>query len=232
MNGSKNIQTATLIRFSVYFTSFAVILFVILKMLSRYGLDLVLEENGIIEWLEFLWLILSSLFLFLAARRTNEYPVLYPILSLLPLIAGIRELDGPLDKIFHGAWMVPATILELTVLYRIIRSFGQFKAEALRFTQTQRMVFLGIGLFIVVVFAQLSGQQVVWLAILGEHYVRSVGRFVEELLEFLGYIILLIGTIECYISSGIHRAGCGAFDTSREVMTAEESQASRPENRL
>lgn len=63
------------------------------------------------------------------------------------------------------------------------------------------MVFLGVGFFIIVVFAQLCGQQSMWKVILEQHYQRNIGRFLEEILEFLGYIILITGSIECYLQS-------------------------------
>jgi hypothetical protein len=68
-----------------------------------------MKENSIIEWLETLWLLLSSLFLFLGARKSAKHARLFAVLWLLPLIAAARELDGVFDRIlFHGAWVIPA----------------------------------------------------------------------------------------------------------------------------
>jgi len=220
MNRLKNIHLATLIRFLCYFSTFAVIFVVFLRVLCLCGSHMVLKENCIIEWIEFFWLFLISVFLFGAARRTTEYSALFSILAFLPLIAGTRELDGVFDKVFKGAWVIPASAIAMVVLYRIFKSFGQLKAEILRFVQTQQMVFLGIGFFIVVIFSQLMGRQIVWRLILCEHYVRNVGRFVEEILEFLGYVILVIGSIECYLAAGAnHRKDIrgSAIDTGQDI---------------
>jgi hypothetical protein len=205
MNDLKNMQIKTLSRFLLYFAVFTIILVLLSLLLCRYGYGTGLREDGIIEWFEFLWLCISSLFLFLAARRTNEYASLFSVLWIIPLIAGIRELDAVFDSIFHGAWVIPAAAISMVVFYRIFKSFGQIKIEALRFTQTQQVVFLGIGFFIVVVFSRVCGEQAVWNSLLGEHYIRKVGRFIEEYLEFFGYVIIIIGSLECYLSSGLGR---------------------------
>jgi hypothetical protein len=206
MNNFKRAQITKLIRFSLYFAVFAFFLFFILQTLILTRSQVMLKDNNIIEWTEFLWLTLSAFFLFLAAGRTKEFPVLYTILALLPVIAAVRELDAVFDQIFHGAWVIPATAVYLTIFYKVYKAFNQLKDEVLRFVQTQQVVFLGIGLFVIVIFAQFSGRQILWHAVLGQNYLRIVGRLVEELIELLGYFILLIGSIECYLSEWLNHS--------------------------
>jgi hypothetical protein len=202
MNNLINSPKALFIRFLLYIVSAAVITGIAMLLLYNFGYQSVMGENGTVEWLEVVWLLTSSLFLFLAARKSTEYTRLFSILWLLPLIAIVRELDEILDKVFfHGAWMVPATLIALIVFYRVFKSYNILVPESLCFTQTQQAVFLGLGFFIVVIFAQLCGEQAVLKAIFRDDYQRHIGRFVEEILEFLGYIILDIGSLECYFNS-------------------------------
>jgi len=202
MSDLKDAQTKTFARLLLYFASLTIVLYVISQLFSCFELEDLLGENNFIEWLEVLWLCISCLFLFLAARKTTNFPRLFAVLWILPIIAACRELDGELDKIlFHGSWVIPAVILALLLFYRISKSFGTIKAESLHFIQTQQMVLLSIGFFIVAVFAQVCGQQSMWQAVLEGHYNRNVGRFLEEILEFLGYIILIVGSIECYLQA-------------------------------
>lgn len=201
----KRNRVATLIRFSLYFVVFTIILFVLLQILICTEFK-VLEENNILEWTEFLLLIISTLFLFLASRRTQEFPLLYTILAFLPVVAAIRELDAVFDGIFHGAWVMPATVVYMIILYKIVRWFNPLKDEVLRFAQTQQIVFLGIGFFVVVIVAQLSGQQIVWRAALGQNYLRVAKVLAEELAEFIGYSILVVGSIECWVSARINHS--------------------------
>jgi len=193
----------TLGRFTLYFTVFTFITVAVELLLYRFGPIIVLRENGVVEWLEFLWLILCSVFLFLAARKTIDYAKLFSVLWLLPLIAAVRELDGITDKMFfHGSWIVPMVIITVVSVHRIVKNFNALGPEALRFMKTQQVVFLGIGFFTVVVFAQICGNQHVLKVSFREHYQRYIGRYIEEIIEFLGYIILVIGSIDCYLQSG------------------------------
>jgi hypothetical protein len=201
MNNIQKNQVATFIRFLLYFFSFALVIFCILRLLILSGFQILLKDNNIIEWAEFCWLALSSSFLLMAARKSIEFSNLYAILGLFPILAGIRELDAVLDQIFHGAWAVPAGALYLLIIYRIYKKIQQLKGETLRFVHTPQIVFIGIGLFTVVFLAQFLGQKIIWQALLGPHYVRIAGRFIEEILEFFGYILLLVGSIECYLTA-------------------------------
>lgn len=190
----------TLVRFSAYFGLSALVVAFSMLLLYLFGYDVIMRENGIIEWCEVLWLSLSSLFLFLAARKSDDYSRVFSVLWLLPLIAAFRELDGISDKLFfHGSWAVPAAIIAGIIFRRVSRSYNVLMPELLNFMQTQQAVFIGIGFFVVVIFAQLCGKQIVLKAIFHDAYQREVGRFLEEIMEFLGFIILDIGSIECYL---------------------------------
>jgi hypothetical protein len=47
------------------------------------------------------------------------------------------------------------------------------------------------------VFARLFGQKVLWKTMMGENYVRLTVRAIEESCELVGYLLILIGAIEC-----------------------------------
>lgn len=137
MSDLKSAQTKTFIRLLSYFAALTIVLYVVSQLFFYLELEDLLKENNIIEWVECLWLCMSGLFLFLAARKTTDFPRLFAVLWLLPIIGACRELDGELDKmLFHGSWVISAVILALLVLYRIFKSFDVLKAESLRFAQT------------------------------------------------------------------------------------------------
>lgn len=190
----------TLARFLLYFLGFSLLSGAVTLLLRWFGYGMVLKENGPVEWLEALWCSLCSLFLFLASRKSAQYARLFAVLWLLPLVATVRELDRVFDEMFfHGAWAVPAILIVLLAYYKASRYRNTVKLEFVAFMQTQQAVFFGLGFFIVTVFAQSFGQQAVMQAVFQEHYVRSIGRFIEEVIEFLGYIILVVGSLECYL---------------------------------
>jgi hypothetical protein len=207
-----------LVRFSAYFAGSALFVAFAMLLLYYFGYEVIMKENGIVEWCEVLWLLLSSLFLFLAARKSDNYSRVFAVLWLLPLIAAVRELDGISDKLlFHGAWAIPAAIIAGLIFRRISRSYNVLKPELVNFMQTQQAVFLGIGFFVVVIFAQLCGKQVVLKAIFHDDYQREIGRFLEEIMEFLGFIILVIGSIDCYLCPEMSTKKIDAQVTCDEV---------------
>ncbi len=202
MNDLTSKQMKPFVRFCLYFITLAIILSIVAALLCRFGFEIVAKEDGLMEWLECLWLCISCLFLFLASTRKTDYSKLFGILWLVPLIAVFRELDGIFDKaFFHGAWVVPAGIIVILVVYKILKSSATLAAEVLGFMQSQQIIFLGFGFFMVVVFAQVCGWQAVWHKLLGEHYHRRVGRFIEELIEFFGYVTIIMGSLECWLGA-------------------------------
>jgi len=129
-----------------------------------------------------------------------RYARLFAVLCLLPLVAATRELDRAFDKaLFQGAWAVPACFIVLLACYKAYRCRNTIKLEFVEFMQTQQAVFFGLGFFITVIFAQVFGQQAIMRAVFQQHYIRSIGGFIEEVFEFLGYIILVAGSLECYL---------------------------------
>jgi len=190
----------TLFRFLLYFAAFSLLSSVVGLLLRWFGYSTILRENGPVEWLEALWCLLCSLFLFLASRKSAQYARLFAVLCLLPLVAATRELDRAFDKaLFQGAWAVPACFIVLLACYKAYRCRNTIKLEFVEFMQTQQAVFFGLGFFITVIFAQVFGQQAIMRAVFQQHYIRSIGGFIEEVFEFLGYIILVAGSLECYL---------------------------------
>src|SRR5210317_666394 len=99
----------TLVRFSLYLIGCSLVAVIATLLLRCFGYQIILKENGPIEWVEFLWLMLTGLFLFLASRNSTRFAGLFAVLWLFPLLAGVRELDRVFDKnIFDGSWVIPA----------------------------------------------------------------------------------------------------------------------------
>lgn len=200
MTSSQNkINTVTLMRYLGYGVVSTVILLVTMSIFYRQDGLYVLRENRFLETVQLGLLILAGFVLLNAACHTSQYSRFLMLLFLLILIAVIREMDGIFDQcIFHGSWAFIALLPVIAILCLIRRNPPRLLTEFNRFYCTQEMIFLGIGFYIVTIFSQLCGRQVVWRVILGEQYVREVGRYVEELLELLGYMLLTIGSLECY----------------------------------
>ena len=69
------------------------------------------------------------------------------------------------------------------------------------FTKTASFYFLVAGV-LVVVYGEIIGQAELWQAIMGDQYFRPVKRTVEELAEFMGYLLVFFGAVEtCFLKA-------------------------------
>ncbi len=64
--------------------------------------------------------------------------------------------------------------------------------------------FWQVGFVSALIRAQLTIIENIWHTIFGDHYDRRA-RFFEELTEFPGYTLLVIGSIDCYLSERANR---------------------------
>ncbi len=163
------------------------------------------RENGPWEWIEFSLLAVSAAIFFVNARRNEIYTHILKLCGLLALFAGVRELDHFLDElVFDGAYkVIDAVILALFVYLVWIHRLTLTKTLA-RFTKTAPFYFFVVAV-LVVVYGEIIGQAELWKAIMEPLYIRSVKRVVEELAEFIGYLLLFYGAVETCFLNDVHR---------------------------
>lgn len=199
-------STSVLFRFCVYCIALGGLIGFSSYLIQKCGNDLVIRENGIIEWGQVALLAFISILLHSASKYSQEFKELYKTLFILPVIAIIRENDRLLETyIFDKSWEVFVIIGLIYFGYVLIRTYHPVIEQFFKFTHTQSFVCFVLGFFIVCVFSRIAGQQTLWQAVLQELNHRRIGGCVEELLEFLGYCILLMGAIECYFEAKLKR---------------------------
>ena len=116
----------------------------------------------------------------------------------------IRELKYFLDSaIGTNFWQVVLAVALALVIVYTYRHQRRFLIAWGRIWPSPGISFLFIGLLIVVVFARLVGHEPLWQSILGDAYLRLAKRAVEEFMQFMGYSIWLIGTIEFTIQAHV-----------------------------
>lgn len=197
-NDSRNV----LLRFFAYCVFLSGLIGLSSYLIQIWGGDLVMRENGIVEWGQVVCLLFAAIMLYCASNCTQDYKELFRVLLILPVIAIIRENDYLLETyVFDEAWEVFVTIGLIYLGYTLIRTFRSVSHQFTIFTHTQPFVCFVLGFFIVIVFSRIVGQQNLWRALLQERHHRMIGGFIEEIMEFLGYCILLIGALECYFEA-------------------------------
>lgn len=159
-------------------------------------------ENGAMEWLQFGLLVVCAVLLKLASARARELREALYVMALLPVAAGVRELDHALDtRVFDGAWQILVSALLLYIVFYALQHQQALRRQLLYIFSYPPTGLLISGFIAVMVFSRLLGQQIFWQFVLQVDYLRLVGRVVEESCELFGYLLLLFGCLEFFIFS-------------------------------
>jgi hypothetical protein len=142
---------------------------------------------------------------FVAGGRLNRARYLPACLLMGPAaMAFVRELDWVFDKVWHGFWVVPATLVLIAVACAVWpRRKTFFDAFAREVTLPYWGVLCG-GFGLVFIFSRLFGMRRNWMALLGSQLdyasVRNVRRLAEEGTELAGYALIFVASVFFLIS--------------------------------
>lgn len=157
------------------------------------------DDGGPWEWVEFSFIAASAAILLVNARVSDSYRTLLQLFGLLAIFAAVRELDQFFDTLaFKGAYKLINGPLIVFCGYFVWRHRRVLPEMLANFSKTAPFYFIFLGFLVVVVYAQLMGQQDLWKAIMGDSYMRIAKRATEEILEVLGYMVILFGAVETF----------------------------------
>lgn len=141
-------------------------------------------------------LICGLLYAWVARHYPSQRPIAFGF-GGLALAFIIRELDFFLDRyVADNFWQVMvALVLSLIITYTY-RHRRRFRIAWLRLWPSPGLTLLFAGATIQFAFVRLVGHEPLWMAILGDDYLRIIKLAVEEFIELMGYFLWLIGTIE------------------------------------
>jgi hypothetical protein len=155
-------------------------------------------ENGLIEWMQVLFLLVSIAVLWRAASLAKDRrAVLFAMICLLAATI-MREWDNILDetfgrhvwKILSGTFIVAATIPFF--LHR-----REFYISALHLTRQPSFGIMLTGGLIVLVFSRLFGSGDFWSELIDHReFARTAKKVAEECTELMGYFFIMTGTFE------------------------------------
>jgi hypothetical protein len=170
------------------------------------GAKRLFAENGPVEWCQFLLLLACCGCLQAVAMRSATRREIFHLGTLFILMAAVREMDANLDRyVFDGAWQLMVTGLTLCGLLYAWPRRRTISMQLRSFLFSRPFGLLLAGLLVVMFFTPFLGQQRFWQAALQERYIRFVARIVEESGELLGFLLLLFGCVEIFISSSPDR---------------------------
>jgi hypothetical protein len=109
----------------------------------------------------------------------------------------LRENDYFLDTyVADNFWQVMTAIVSALVIVYCYRQWRRLRIAWFRVWPSPGLALYFAGAVIVFAGATFIGHEPFWQAVQGEHYQRVVKLAAEELIEFIGYALWLVGTVE------------------------------------
>lgn len=156
----------------------------------------VLGEDGIVEMLQVILLILSSALYFAASAHAGILKPIFFALGLGGLATAIGECSRPLEQLIphmEADWLViPLLAGALWRFLRHPKAFSRFWSYA---SKTPAAGFMLAGIILAYVFGEFFGSQQFWAASLGEQINSDIPHIVESYLELLACYFIFISTL-------------------------------------
>lgn len=160
-------------------------------------------EGSQTEWMQQLYLLLTSLTFILVGVRSSKYKAISYLFGGGALVALIRELDVYFDQIYHGAWFPVAMLILLVSVFLVFKKKKQIWDNLEEFFSTPAFGTFIAGFLSVFVFSRLFGTKKVWRALFDVEKLEPVQRWVknavEEGSELFGYTLLFIAAVEFFV---------------------------------
>ena len=185
-----------LLRYFIFTLACFGTVFAIWGLASLHGTRL-FHEGSPLEWIQFGTLVSTACIFLLAARRITARREILILLATVALLGSIRELDAYFDKFMPSfGWQlpffgigVPAVVLAWKVRARLapqLRALAAHRASVLMWGATM----------LAIPFGQMIGHGDFLESLLGDNYHRSMKRIVEESSETMGYLWILLASVD------------------------------------
>ena len=169
------------------------------------------RENGLIEFVQFALLTLSSATFAIRSARDEAARKPLALLSLIALAMCVRELDGVFDTVlFHGSWALLDTFVLLAYLAVFFSDVRRTVSQLADFVFSPTFVLFAAGFILAVVVSRLFGMKQNWYAffdfvpgdgtepvnpITGTTVPRCVKNAAEECFELASYLVILAAAV-------------------------------------
>ncbi len=192
-----------IVRLGIYVIAASLLLeAAVLAATTGHAAGLAVEE-GPLEAVQVILASLACTAFFFAAVLHSQFKELFELCALALVAFAVRELDNYLDRqVAPGAYMyclVPIIALAAIVMYRGRRTLAR-QIETYAMTPSSTMLLF--GLFVLLCYAQVIGQESFWRAMSSGDQTLVMRRAVEEVSEAPGYLFFLFGSIEALIWNG------------------------------
>lgn len=166
-------------------------------LMARVGGTGLFSEGSRLEWTQFSALVgVAGLFL-LATVRLPAHRQLHVLLAAAACLGGIRELDAYFDRWLPGVgWHLPFWCLLVSVGAYAGRHRAALRTQLGEFASHRAFAFMWCAFILAAPFGQMIGHGAFLQELFGEDYRRPMKRVIEESAETLGYLWVLLASID------------------------------------
>lgn len=165
-------------------------------------------ELGFTELTQTLVLATCCAMLIYIRQVLNVWPTVTLLLLAFVASSLVREQDYFLDTyVAENTWKVLVALIILPSLFWVVKQRQRFLEEFAHYSNTFAFGLFTAGVLTTYIFSRLYGRTVMWQAVLDDQYVRIFKDVAEEVVELLGYSLILIATLELLLlARRIYRA--------------------------
>ena len=191
-------QTA---RFVLYFAAVYALTLLIWQLSSLYRAE-TFVEHGIVENIQLLFLLTAGGVFWIESYFLKQESPLLLLFGALCFFAFCRELDNYFEKLIPIISWKFCFLFPAVALVNLYRHRSKARSVVLSFLRTPAFYLMFTAVIICIPVAQCLGHKPMLAQVLGgEVDARLARRIIEESLEVIGYFLLLLSAIECFVNS-------------------------------
>ncbi len=155
------------------------------------------SEYSPVEWLQVVALVAIAAMAWYCTTLQRGQRTLAWMMVAVATAAACRELDLFLDGyLFDHAWQLLVAVIAVAAIVHAMRHRNALIAGWRRALPEPGLVLMVFGAGLLIVFANVIGNEGLWQSLLGDGYQRIAKIAAEELAELAGYWLWLVGQIE------------------------------------
>lgn len=159
------------------------------------------KEFGVIENIQLVLLVLCALSFLIQGIKSKKFRPILLFFSSLCAFAFCREMDSLFDTLIPFISWKFCYLFPLTALVYLYQKRKSLKKPLLLFCTSPAFYMMCSAMFIFIPLAQAIGNRSFISTVLPDaHDIILMRRFIEESAEVLAYFLLLISSLEFYIS--------------------------------
>ncbi|MDR5873475.1 hypothetical protein LPL18_012930 [Halomonas sp. CUBES01] len=175
---------------------------------ALYLPDVRFSELGFTELTQTLTLAVSCGLLLYVRHILKVWPTVTLLLLAFIGASLVREQDAFLDQyIADDTWQIIVALIVVPSLAWVVMQRRRFLDEFAHYSNSFSFGLFTAGVLTTYIFSRLYGRQDFWRAVLQDHFVREFKDVAEEVVELLGYSLILVAMIELMLlARRVHKA--------------------------